>query len=63
MIQSGHQYANPRIDCLSRTETISLSIKANLGKLRDAKPRVLASSATFDRHEGPKDRRAAEEVV
>ena len=33
---------------------------ANLTKVRDAKPRVLASSATFERHEGPKDRRAAE---
>ena len=30
MIQSGHQYANPRIDCLSRTETISLSILAEM---------------------------------
>jgi hypothetical protein len=30
------------------------SIKANLTKVRDAKPRVLASSATFERHEEPK---------
>jgi hypothetical protein len=29
-------------------------IKANLTKVSDAKPRVLASSATFERHEGPK---------
>ena len=38
---------------------ISQSIKANLAKARDAKPRVLASSATVYRHEGPQDRRAA----
>ena len=39
---------------------ICLLRKANLRKLRDAKPRVLESSATFERHEGPQDRRAAE---
>ena len=37
--------------------------KANLAKARDAKPRVLASSATFERHEGPQDRRAADQPV
>jgi hypothetical protein len=35
-------------------------IKANLAKASDAKPRVLASSATFVCREGPQDRRAAE---
>jgi len=33
---------------------IALATKANLTKVRDAKPRVLASSATFERHEEPK---------
>jgi hypothetical protein len=51
-------YVYPRIDCCSLGERIAL-IKANLAKARDAKPRVLASSATFFRHEGPQDRRAA----
>lgn len=37
--------------------------KAKPAKAGDAKPRVLASSATLDRHEGPQDRRAAEEVI
>jgi hypothetical protein len=34
--------------------TIDTAIKANLIKIRDAKPRILASSATLERHEGPK---------
>ena len=33
--------------------------EAKLAKASDAKPRVLASSATLVRHEGPQDRRAA----
>ena len=37
--------------------------KAILTKVSDAKPRVLASFATFYCHEGPQDRRAAEATV
>ena len=44
----------PRIDPPFAFGKIAHATKANLTKVRDAKPRVLASSATFERHEEPK---------
>jgi hypothetical protein len=52
-------YVYPRIDETYQPVKTSGTTKANLRKLRDAKPRVLASFATFERRQGAKDRRAS----
>jgi hypothetical protein len=52
---------HPRIDCFPPYEKV-IEIRAKLTKVSDAKPRVLAPSATSDRYEGLQDRRAAEVV-
>ena len=58
--ESGQSSVFSRIDKFVRRRKLHCAIKANLAKASDAKPRVLASSATFVRHEGSQDRRAAE---
>ena len=59
LTQSGHSSVFFRIDNFASWRKLNSAIKANLAKAIDAKPRVLASSATFVCHEGPQDRRAA----
>ena len=52
--QAARQFVVSRIDRYLRGSIITRATKANPAKAGDAKPRVLASSATFERHEGPK---------
>jgi hypothetical protein len=42
--KSGGHYVDARIDYVRDRSTIGIAIKANLTKVRDAKPRVLVSS-------------------
>jgi hypothetical protein len=58
MARSGN-YVHLRIDRNQVGAIILSATKVNLTKVRDTKLRVLASSATFYRLEGPQDRRAA----